>query len=167
MKMKKVMIAVAVLLMTSACTDKRQQMMDLAETSLKQSIGSGREVKIMGISEPDSAFGTGYLAPEEKRAMMATMQKVTEQIMSRTQNMTAFDPNDSYVIGLAERQMRANADLREILYNCDKKGEWSGWKVKIDYEAHDGHNQDYRAERWFFLDKDGKAIFKTIEFPLP
>ena len=88
-------------------------------------------VKIMGVSEPDSTFGTGYLAPEEKQAMMATMQKVTEQIMSRTQNMTAFDPNDSYVIGLAERQMRANADLREILYNCDKKGEWSGWKVKI------------------------------------
>ena len=101
-------------------------------------------VKIMGVSESDSAFGTGYLAHEEKRAMMATMQKVTEQIMSRTQNMTAFDSNDSYVIGLAERQMRANA-----------------------YEAHDGHGQDYRAERWFFLDKDGKAIFKTIEFPLP
>ena len=64
MKMKKVMIAVAVLLMVTACTDKRQQMMDLAETSLKQSIGSGREVKIMGVSEPDSAFGTGYLAHE-------------------------------------------------------------------------------------------------------
>lgn len=165
--MKKLLIAVAVVLGMTACTDKKQQMVELAEESLSQSIGSGSEVKILGVSEPDSAFGAGYLTSDEKRAMMQTMQKVTEQIMKRTENMTAFDPNDSYVIGLAERQMRANADLRGMLYDCDKKGEWSGWKVKIDYEAHDGHNLDYRAERWFFIDKDGKVIYKTIEFPLP
>ena len=88
-------------------------------------------------------------------------------IGSRTQNMTAFDPNDTYVIGLAERQMKANSDLRQMLFDCDKKGEWSGWKVKIDYEVHNGHEQNYRAERWFFLDKEGSMIFKTMEFPLP
>lgn len=165
--MKKLMIAVAVVIGMTACTDKKQQMVELAEESLSQSIGSGSEVKILGVSEADSAFGAGYLTPDEKKAMMQTMQKVTEQIMMRTDNMTAFDPNDSYVIGLAERQMRANADLRRILYDCDKKGEWSGWKVKIDYEVHDHHNLDFRAERWFFIDKDGKMIYKTIEFPLP
>ena len=52
-------------------------------------------------------------------------------------------------------------------FDCDKKGEWSGWKVKIDYEVHNGHEQNYRAERWFFLDKEGSVIFKTMEFPLP
>ena len=154
--MKKMMIAVAVLLTMTACTDKSQQMVELAEMSLRQSVGEGSELKILGVSEPDS-----------KKATMATMKKVTEQIMSRTQNMTAFDPNDAYVIGLVERQMRANSDLRSMLFECDKKGEWSGWKVKIDYEAHDGHGQDIRAERWFFLDKEGSVIFKTVEFPLP
>jgi hypothetical protein len=54
-----------------------------------------------------------------------------------------------------------------MLYDSDTKGEWSGWKVKIDFEAKDGHNLDYRAERWFFLDKEGNVIFKTMEFPLP
>jgi hypothetical protein len=54
-----------------------------------------------------------------------------------------------------------------MLFDCDKKGDWSGWKVKIDYEVHDGHEQNYRAERWFFLDKEGNVIFKTMEFPLP
>ena len=165
--MKNFMIAVAVLLTMTACTDKSQQMVELAEMSLRQSVGEGSELKILGVSEPDSAFGTSYLTPDEKKATMATMKKVTEQIMSRTQNMTAFDPNDAYVIGLVERQMRANSDLRSMLFECDKKGEWSGWKVKIDYEAHDGHGQDIRAERWFFLDKEGSVIFKTIEFPLP
>ena len=165
--MKKLILAVAVLLGLTACTDKSQQMAKLAEMSLRQSIGKGNDVNITGISEPDSAFGSNYLTPEEKKAVISTMKKVTDQIMSRTQNMTAFDPNDTYVIGLAERQMKANADLRQMLFDCDKKGEWSGWKVKIDYEVHNGHEQNYRAERWFFLNKDGSVIFKTMEFPLP
>lgn len=165
--MKKLILAVAVLLGLTACTGKSQQMAKLAEMSLRQSIGEGNDVKITGISEPDSAFGSNYLTPEEKKAVIGTMKKVTDQIMSRTQNMTAFDPNDTYVIGLAERQMKANADLRQMLFDCDKKGEWSGWKVKIDYEVHNGHEQNYRAERWFFLDKEGSVIFKTMEFPLP
>ena len=165
--MKKLILAVAVLLGLTACTDKSQQMTKQAEMSLRQSIGEGNDVKITGISKPDSAFGSNYLTPEEKKAVIGTMKKVTDQIMSRTQNMTAFDPNDTYVIGLAERQMKANADLRQMLFDCDKKGEWSGWKVKIDYEVHNGHEQNYRAERWFFLDKEGSVIFKTMEFPLP
>ena len=165
--MKKLILAVAVLLAMTACTDKRQQMVKLSEMSLRQSIGEDSEVKILGVSEPDSAFGSNYLTPEEKKAVIGTMEKVTKEIMSRTKDMTAFDPTDAYVIGLAERQMKANSDLRQILFDCDKKGEWSGWKVKIDYKAHDGHHQDYRAERWFFLDKNGSVIFKTMEFPLP
>ena len=165
--MKKIIIAVAVLLTMTACTDKSQQMVKLAEMSLRQSVGEGSEVKMLGVSEPDSAFGANYLAPDEKKAVISTMKRVTDEIMSRTKNMTEFDPNDAYVIGLAERQMKANSDLRGMLYDCDRKGDWSGWKVKIDYEAKDGHGLEYRAERWFFLDKEGSVIFKTMEFPLP
>ena len=118
--MKKLILAVAVLLAMTACTDKNQQMVKLSELSLRQSLGESSDVKILGYSEPDSTFGTNYLTPDEKKAVMGTMKKVTDQIMSRTQNMTAFDPNDTYVIGLAERQMRANSDLRQMLFDCNK-----------------------------------------------
>ena len=165
--MKNLMIAVAVLLTMTACTDKSQQMVELAEMSLRQSVGEGSELKILGVSEPDSAFGTSYLTPDEKKATMATMKKVTEQIMSRTQNMTVFDPNDTYVIGLVERQMRANSDLRSMLFECDKKGEWSGWKVKIDYQCVDANGIPYKAERWCFIDKEGKQVYKSFELPIP
>ena len=79
--MKKLILAVAVLLGLTACTDKNQQMTKLAEMSLRQSIGEGNDVKITGISEPDSAFGSNYLTPEEKKAVIGTMKKVTDQIM--------------------------------------------------------------------------------------
>ena len=64
--MKKLMIAVAVLLGMTACSDKKQQMKDLAEISLCQSLGESTDVKILGVSEPDSTFGTSYLSPHKQ-----------------------------------------------------------------------------------------------------
>lgn len=163
--MKKMILAVAVVLSLTACTNKSQQMKELAEMSLRQSVDG--DVKILGVSEPDSAFGSKYMRPDEKKGMVQTLNKVTEVIMKRTKNMTEFNPDDSYVINLAERQMRANAELRDMLYQSDIKGEWSGWKVKIDFQAKDHQGQEYRAERWFYLNKEGGVVFKTLEFPLP
>ena len=44
---------------------------------------------------------------------------------------------------------------------------WSGWKIKIDFQARSKDGIDYRAERWFFLNKEGNTIFRTFELPLP
>ena len=73
--MKKLILAVAVLLAMTACTDKSQQMVKLSELSLRQSLGESSDVKILGYSEPDSTFGTNYLTPEEKKAVMGTMKR--------------------------------------------------------------------------------------------
>ena len=126
-----------------------------------------RKGRIVSISEPDSAFGTGYLSQKEKESMMAVMQKVTQTIMKRTNNMTEFNPDDKYVIDLAERQMKAMSDIRSIIYDSDKKEEWSGWKVRVDYQAVSHSGMDYKAERWLFIDKDGKEVMKSFEIPLP
>jgi hypothetical protein len=157
----------SLLVLLISCSDRRAAMLSLAEEQIRYSLEKPHSLSIVAVSKPDSAFGNGYLSPEEVRSVTALMQSVTAVIMERTNNMTAFNPDDHYVMSLAERQMKANADLRQMLFDCDKKGEWSGWKVKIDYEVHNGHEQNYRAERWFFLDKEGSVIFKTMEFPLP
>ena len=112
--------------------------------------------EILGVSEPDSAFGMGYLS-----------QKVTETIMKRTNNMTEFNPDDKYVIDLAERQMKAMSEIRSIIYESDKKKDWSGWKVRVDYQAKSHSGLDYKSERWLFIDKDGKNVMKSFEIPLP
>ena len=46
--MKKLILAVAVLLAMTACTDKSQQMVKLSELSLCQSLGENSDVKILG-----------------------------------------------------------------------------------------------------------------------
>lgn len=131
------------------------------------SVESPDGFSITAISEPDSAFGVNYLSQHEVNSVTALMQSVTAVIMERTNNMTAFDPDDHYVMSLAERQMKAMADLRTMVYKTNEKGEWSGWKIRVDYEAKDKYGETYRAERWLFFDKDGKTIHKSFELPLP
>lgn len=81
--------------------------------------------------------------------------------------MSKFDPDDHYVVSLAERQMRGMAEISSMIMKSDKKGDFSGWKVKIDYSCVDENGIPYRAERWCFIDKDVKQVYRTLELPLP
>ena len=164
--MRYMCIAVLGVLLMASC-DRNEKITNLAESDVKEHTECQGTPEILGVSEPDSAFGTGYLSQKEKESMMAVMQKVTETIMKRTNNMTEFNPEDKYVIDLAERQMKAMSEIRSIIYDSDKKQEWSGWKVRVDYQARNNSGQEYKAERWLFIDKDGKSVIKSFEIPLP
>lgn len=159
------MAVLAVLLMTSC--DRKGRIISLAESDVMEHTQCQGKPEILGISEPDSAFGKGYLSQKEKESMMAVMQKVTGTIMKRTNNMTEFNPDDKYVIDLAERQMKAMSDIRSIIYESDKKEEWSGWKVRVDYQTVSHSGLEYKAERWLFIDKDGESVTSSFEIPLP
>lgn len=160
------MIFVAVWVATS-CTNRKESLLQLAEENLRQSVDYPQQLQILGISEPDSAFDVNYFSQKEKEGILRIMRSVTDSIMRRTNNMESFDINDFYVMDLAERQMRANAEIQEMVRQSKGKGEWSGWKVKIDYAAKSHHGLDYYAERWFFINKEGNSIVRTIELPLP
>ena len=99
--------------------------------------------------------------------MVGNMQAVTDTIMRRTDNMRHFNPNDRYVIGLAERQMRGMAELRSLTAGGGRKAAFSGWKVRVDYSCVDKDGVPYRAQRWCFIDKEGKQLFRSFELPLP
>ena len=164
--MRHVCIALLAALMMASC-DSKERIISLAESDVMEHTDCQGKPEILGISEPDSAFGTGYLSQKEKESMMSVMQKVTETIMKRTKGMTEFNPDDKYVIDLAERQMKAMSELRSTIYDSDKKGEWSGWKVRVDYQAKGKNDVEYKAERWLFIDKDGKEVVRSFDIPLP
>ena len=164
--MSYVCVAVLSVLLMASC-DRKGRITSLAESDVMEHTECQGKPEILGVSEPDSAFGMGYLSQKEKESMMAVMQKVTETIMKRTNNMTEFNPDDKYVIDLAERQMKAMSEIRSIIYESDKKKDWSGWKVRVDYQAKSHSGLDYKSERWLFIDKDGKNVMKSFEIPLP
>ena len=155
------------LVLLTSCGNRRAAMLSLAEEQIRYSLEKPHSLSIVAVSKPDSAFGNGYLSPEEVRSVTALMQKVTDVIMKRTENMTVFNPDDRYVIDLAERQMRAMSELRSLTALSGKEKAWTGWKLKIDYEARDAKGDAFRAERWFFFDKEGKGVVRSFEIPVP
>ncbi len=40
---------------------------------------------------------------------------------------------------------------------------FSGWKVKIEYEATDSDGQSYRSEYWFIMDKEAQCVIRSFD----
>jgi hypothetical protein len=131
MKKSLLLLMGAALLMS--CGNSSEKMKKLAKENLELSVDYPKQLRVLAVSEPDSAFGAGYFTKDEVKGMLRTMQVVTDTIMKRTDNMNRFNPADHYVVSLAERQMRSMAEIRSLIMKGDRKGEFSGWKVKIDY----------------------------------
>lgn len=87
--------------------------------------------------------------------------------MKRTHNMERFDPRDNDVMSLIDWQMRMNAEWRSALFSNIPKADFSGWKLHITYRSVTHQGQPFHALRWYFLDKEGWTVIKTIEQPLP
>ena len=47
-----------------------------------------------------------------------------------------------------------------------KKGEWSGWKVRVTYTAKSKYGCKYKAQRWYFLDKDCQTVIRHFDLPI-
>lgn len=165
--MKKVLLLMLGCVTLLSCGPSKDKAVSLAKENLELCVDNPKQLKIIAVSEPDSAFGTGYFTQKEVQGMLGTMKLVTDTIMKRTANMSRFNPNDAYVIGLAERQMRGMTEIRSLVSHSGKKGEFSGWKVRIDYSCVDDKGVPYRAERWCFIDRECKQVYKTFELPLP
>ena len=93
-------------------------------------------------------------------------------MLEATDGFENFDIDNKEVSELMERQMDAAAVLRsfmpdeDIVDHSSGKREFSGWKVKIEYEAASTDGKPYRSEYWFILDKDAVCVVKSFEIPL-
>ena len=95
------LLGIAVLM--ASCSDKKKELQQLAEENLRLSVEYPKQLDIVAISEPDSAFGFSYFSQKEKAGIVRIMKSVTDSIMKRTDNMESLDINDFYVMDLAER----------------------------------------------------------------
>ena len=146
---------------------KRAQ--SVAEKALMASVDNPESVKVIAVSKPDSVFGRNYINNDEKMAIAMSMMKVNEQVMSRTDGLQNLDFEDNAVSELVGRQMSAMAALRSMVgfeAPDDPRKPFSGWKVKIEYEALSESGSPYRSEYWFILDRDAQCVVNSFEIPL-
>ena len=162
--------------METGCSgNSENKVQDMAKKALMASVDNPESVKIVGISKPDSVFGREYVTMKEKMALSVAMMKISRRFMEDTD----FDNPDSECHGMSgqmKRQMDAMTALRSLMVTGELKptGDeasqerkpFSGWKVKIEYEATDSDGQPYRSEYWFIMDKEAQCVIRSFEIPL-
>lgn len=141
----------------------------VAQTALYASVDRPESVRVLAISEPDSVFGRRYIDDDEKMVIAVSMMKVNEKVMSQADGTGDLGFDDPYVTDLVSRQMSAMGALRSLA--CFESPDaprkpFSGWKVKIEYEAVSESGSPYRSEYWFVLDRDAVCVVNSFEIPL-
>ena len=169
MKMKKLSTIATVIscIVLGSCSPSMSGMVHKAKQNLEASLDYPKQLKLTAHTEPDSAFGVNYFTRKEITGMLKVMDVVTKNLMAKTQGVTDISNADVYTVNLMRRQMNAATEVQSMIFKNTPKGEWSGWKVKLDYECVDKDGMKYRAERWVFFDREGKDVVKTFEIPLP
>ena len=98
--------------------------------------------------------------------MLGTVTNVTKVLMERTAYMTKPDLDDAYTMTLADLEMRMSTGLFSGMLGDCKKGAWSGWKVRVTYTCKSKYGCKYKAQRWYFLDKDCQAVIRSFDLPI-
>ena len=150
----------------------KDRVKDVAMKALEASVERPGTIKVIAVSKVDSVFGREYISQEEKMAVSMAMMRINDKVMKATGGFENFDIGDKEVAELMERQMAAASVLRSVMPyggiadHAPGSGGFSGWKVKIEYEALSMSGKPYRSEYWFILDKDALCVVKSFELPL-
>lgn len=149
-------------------THPKDRAKEVAEKALLASVDRPETVKIHAVSTPDSVFGRDYITQKEKMAISVAMMKVNEKVMKETDGFENMDFEDKAMSSLMERQMSVMSVIRNLVFteSPDDQKPFSGWKVKIEYEAESTDGNPYRSEYWFILDKEAVCVVKSFEIPL-
>ena len=164
--MKFIPLAMLTVLMLASCQSREIKIKKLVTNHLEQSLENPQNLKIKEIAQPDSAFGLNYFTKQEQAYMLGTVTNVTKVLMERTAYMTKPDLDDAYTMTLADLEMRMSTGLFSGMLGDCKKGAWSGWKVRVTYICKSKYGCMYKAQRWYFLDKDCQTVIRSFDLPI-
>ncbi len=159
-------LAMLSVVLLASCQSRESKINKLVTSHLEQSLENPQNLKVLEIAEPDSAFGLNYFTKQEQAYMMNTITDVTKVLMERTAYMTKPDLDDAYTMTLADLEMRMSTGLFSGMLGDCKKGPWSGWKVRVTYTGKSKYGCKYKAQRWYFLDKDCESVIRSFDLPI-
>ena len=159
-------LAMLSMVLLASCQSRESKINKLVTSHLEQSLENPEKLKVLEIAEPDSAFGLNYFTKQEQAYMLSTVTNVTKVLMERTAYMTKPDLDDAYTMTLADLEMRMSTGLFSGMLGDCKKGAWSGWKVRVTYTCKSKYGCMYKAQRWYFLDKDCQTVIRSFDLPI-
>ena len=164
--MKFMTLAMLSVVLLASCQSRESKIGKLVTSHLEQSLDNPQDLKVLEIAQPDSAFGLNYFTQKEQAYLLGTVTDVTKVLMERTAYMTKPDLDDAYTMTLADLEMRMSTGLFSGMLGDGKKGAWSGWKVRVTYTGKSKYGCKYKAQRWYFLDKDCQSVIRCFDVPI-
>lgn len=155
--------------LTGCANNPQRKAKSLAEKALYATVENPKTIKVLAVSRADSVFGRDYITEEEQINIAKAMMAVNQEVMKATNGFENINNLDRKTTALIERQMSAMSVLRSIMqFGAPEKTKqnFSGWKVKIDYQAKTDDGAVYRSEYWFFLDKEASCVVRSFEIPI-
>ena len=164
--MKFMTLAMLSVVLLASCQSRESKISKLVTNHLEQSLDNPQDLKVQEIAQPDSAFGLNYFTQKEQTYLLGTVTDVTKVLMERTAYMTKPDLDDAYTMTLADLEMRMSTGLFSGMLGDGKKEAWSGWKVRVTYTCKSKYGCKYKAQRWYFLDKDCQSVIRCFDVPI-
>jgi len=165
-KLKFIPLVMLSVMLLASCQSRESKIEKLVTSHLEQSLENPKNLKVQEIAQPDSAFGLNYFTKKEQAYMMNTITDVTKVLMERTDYMANPNLDDAYTMTLADLEMRMSSGLFSGMLGEAKKGAWSGWKVRVIYTCKSKYGCMYKAQRWYFLDKDCQTVIRHFDLPI-
>ncbi len=153
--------------MAFACSNPEKQAHDTALENLKLSLENSENFELLQVAPVDSAFGLNYFTKQELNHILKSTSAGTQKAIKYTKKFSNIADMSPAAIAAVQRQMKSNNAVRELFLRPMRKGDFSGYKVKITYQATDARGNKYVAERWNFVDPEGKQVLRTFEIPIP
>ena len=150
-----------------SCSDPSKQAHDTALENLKLSLENSDNFVLLQVAPVDSAFGLNYFTKKELDHIFKSTSVGTQKVLKYTKKFSNIEDMSPAAIAAVQRQMKSNTAVRELFLHPMRKGDFSGYKVKITYQATDARGNKYVAERWNFVDPEGKQVLRTFEIPIP
>ena len=164
--MKFMTLAMLSVVLLASCQSRESKISKLVTSHLEQSLDNPLDLQVQEIAQSDSAFGLNYFTQKEQAYLLGTVTDVTKVLMERTAYMTKPDLDDAYTMTLADLEMRMSTGLFSGMLGDGKKGVWSGWKVRVTYTGKSKYGCKYKAQRWYFLDKDCQSVIRSFDIPI-
>lgn len=146
---------------------KKDLTREMATESLRLKVDRPESLKILGYSEPDSIFGKSFFTEDELMQISSALMDFQSDVIGDggLESLRYDDPKQMSKI----QRMSSSSALLENLFDYgrgDKSGDFSGWKMKVLYEAKDTFDQPIKGEHYFIFDKERKYILHSFDIPI-
>lgn len=147
---------------------KKKDYEKAAIESIRMNAVEPESVKITSVSEKlDSVFANRLCPEYELEELTEYFMQKTVELMQLQGNTTLDNYDDPKRQSLFDSFSVASTSIGEMNELMTKpKGEFCGWRLKVEYSSVDKHGQPFKSEKWLIFDKDKKHILKSFDIPI-